>query len=207
MMDFFVRESRAIVDGPMAMIRYGTCGGLSEIAVPGKVAVASGGSGCVMRNPNAFTHLYNKDNSSSQSSHEAEPYLYFDVCPSDASLSQLVKDTLSAELGADSFVEGVNVTADSFYSSQGRHDDRFVDENQHTVQDVVKHYLQATSTEMETFVLFHLAKCSPVEIKATAAAIVLANRLVGTVVEGDVLKHIEEVGGMAVLHAVTHVQL
>lgn len=27
MMDFFVREVRAIVDGPIAIIRYGTCGG------------------------------------------------------------------------------------------------------------------------------------------------------------------------------------
>ena len=37
MMDFFVRESRAIVTGPMAMIRYGTCGGLTEYANAGVI--------------------------------------------------------------------------------------------------------------------------------------------------------------------------
>lgn len=28
MMDFAVREVRAVVEGPMIMVRYGTCGGL-----------------------------------------------------------------------------------------------------------------------------------------------------------------------------------
>ena len=60
--------------------------------------------------------------------------------------------------------------------------------------------------EMETFTLLHLAKSCHIPIKAPAAAIVLANRLSGKVVEGDVLKHIEEVGGKAVLHAVAKVE-
>jgi uridine phosphorylase len=203
MMDFFVRESRAIVDGPMAMIRYGTCGGLSEIAVPGKVAVASGGSGYVVRNPDAFTHLYEAGAEKKSSN----PYFFFNVCPADATLSGLVTKSLTDSLGADSFVEGVNVTADSFYSSQGRLDDRFQDDNHTMVQDIVKHYPDAASMEMETFMLFNLAKSCHIPIRATAAAIVLANRLIGTVVEGDVLKNIEELGGKAVLHAVATVEL
>ena len=39
MMDFFVRESRAVVKGPMAIIRYGTCGGLHPDAFPGTIVV------------------------------------------------------------------------------------------------------------------------------------------------------------------------
>ena len=33
MMDFFVREARAIVNGPMVIIRFGTCGGKSSYSV------------------------------------------------------------------------------------------------------------------------------------------------------------------------------
>jgi uridine phosphorylase len=54
MMDFFVREVRAVVDGPMAIIRYGTCGGLGPDALPGKVVCASGGASFVGRNYDYF---------------------------------------------------------------------------------------------------------------------------------------------------------
>lgn len=53
-MDFVVREARAIVTGPMAIIRFGTCGGLQEAVAPGSVIVAGKGSVCVTRNPDAF---------------------------------------------------------------------------------------------------------------------------------------------------------
>jgi uridine phosphorylase len=202
MMDFFVRESRAIVDGPMAIIRFGTCGGMNEHAVPGKVGVASGGSGYVVRNPDAFTHMY--DNTTD--SKTEQPYHYSRVCPSDAALNEVLIRAITEELGSDIIIEGTNITADSFYSSQGRIDDRFEDHNVDTVEQIIKHYPHAVTMEMETFTLLHLAKSCHIPIKATAAAIVLANRLSGKVVEGDVLKHIEEVGGKAVLHAVAKVE-
>lgn len=53
-MDFVVREARAIVTGPMAIIRFGTCGGLQAAVAPGSVIVAGKGSVCVTRNPDAF---------------------------------------------------------------------------------------------------------------------------------------------------------
>lgn len=49
MMDFFVRELRAVVEGPMAIVRLGTCGGLSSDAPAGSVVVASAGSAFVSR--------------------------------------------------------------------------------------------------------------------------------------------------------------
>lgn len=54
MMDFFVREIRAVVQGPMAIIRYGTCGGLGPDALPGTVVCASKGSSFVGRNYDYF---------------------------------------------------------------------------------------------------------------------------------------------------------
>jgi hypothetical protein len=41
------------------------------------------------------------------------------VVPADSTLSGHLVDHLRREAGPDSVVEGINVTADSFYSSQG----------------------------------------------------------------------------------------
>lgn len=71
MMDFFVREIRAVVDGPMAIIRYGTCGGLGPEAQPGRVACASGGSSFVGRNYDYFT--------SGGADSGQKPYTLYDV--------------------------------------------------------------------------------------------------------------------------------
>lgn len=46
-MDFVVRESRAVVDGQMAIIRLGTCGALRPPAGLGSFVVASPGAVCV----------------------------------------------------------------------------------------------------------------------------------------------------------------
>jgi hypothetical protein len=54
MMDFLVREARQVVTGKMAIIRFGSCGGLRKEHYPGTVVVASKGSVSVVRNPNVF---------------------------------------------------------------------------------------------------------------------------------------------------------
>jgi Phosphorylase superfamily len=46
-MDFVVRECRAVVDGQMAVVRLGTCGGVDSETRLGDVVVASKGSVCV----------------------------------------------------------------------------------------------------------------------------------------------------------------
>ncbi len=101
--------------------------------------------------------------------------------------------------------QGANVTADSFYSSQGRLDDNFYDFNAGLLDNYVcARYPNAASMEMETFSLFHLAVCarkSP--IFAAAASIVVANRCNAAVVGGDVLDLLEDQGGLAVLKAIT----
>lgn len=53
-MDFVVRETRAVVDGPMAIIRFGTCGGTQRNVPPGSVVVSGMGSVSVVRDPDAF---------------------------------------------------------------------------------------------------------------------------------------------------------
>ncbi len=43
-MDFVVRESRAVVDGQMAIVRLGTCGAVQPPAKLGDLLIASHGS-------------------------------------------------------------------------------------------------------------------------------------------------------------------
>ena len=46
-MDFVIRECQAVVQGPLAMIRLGTCGAIQPPAHLGNFLVASEGSICV----------------------------------------------------------------------------------------------------------------------------------------------------------------
>ena len=79
---------------------------------------------------------------------------------------------------ARAVVEGVDVTADSFYSSQGRTTSAFRDANEGLIARVRADVPGARSMQMETFHLFDLARCSAAAspIRASAAAIILASR-------------------------------
>lgn len=46
-MDFVIRECQAVVEGPLAMIRLGTCGAVQPPAHLGSFLVASEGSICI----------------------------------------------------------------------------------------------------------------------------------------------------------------
>jgi uridine phosphorylase len=70
MMDFFVREARAIVEGPMAIVRFGTCGGISDQSAAGTIVVAEEGSAYVSRNYDYFPF---------RSTSEKEPYIFYQV--------------------------------------------------------------------------------------------------------------------------------
>jgi uridine phosphorylase len=205
MMDFFVRESRAIIDGPIAMIRYGTCGGIATDAPHSKIALANKGSGYIIRNPDAFTQYYHSG--SNTQSHQQNPYHVAQMCPADEELSTLLGKNIRGILGPDSVVEGSNVTADSFYCSQARIDDRFHDDNVGLINKIHQHYPDAKTMEMETFILFHLAKCCTLPIKAAAATIIVANRLDNSVIDEETIVRLEDQGGHAVLKTISEIKL
>ncbi|KAG0370581.1 uridine phosphorylase [Gamsiella multidivaricata] len=151
MMDFFVRECRAVVDGPMIIIRLGSCGSLSDATV-GDICVPSG-SYLVQRNVNHFA-----DDVSAVD--VAMPYHLSKVFTADEEIAKTLVKNMSLQLGSDHVWSGINATADSFYSSQGRQDENFVDDNQELFTELVRHEPRTMTLEMETFVLFHLAKTS-----------------------------------------------
>ena len=173
------------------------------------MVVASGGSGLVTRNVDAFASDYEgSEIDSTGASEEVQKYRTSKIAPANAALSTLVVAEMSKAVGSDRIIQGVDVTADSFYSSQGRKDDNFDDCNSDVISTIRTAYPSAKSLEMETFMLFHLAQCSRKEpIAASAAAIVLANRLMGSAVEAEAVEPIEEKGGRAILEALVRFPL
>jgi uridine phosphorylase len=175
------------------------------VALEGTIVVASGGSGYITRNPDAFAHNYGVTEDSSAI--RPAPYHLHKIAPASQDLSELITTKLNAAVGEKHTVNGTNVTAESFYSSQGRLDANFDDENGSIMDTIRAAYPSATTLEMETFMLLHLARCSKISIKASAAAIVVANRPTGHVIDGDLLERLESEGGRAILQAITTIEL
>ena len=183
------------------LCRFGTCGGIAEDAHTGCVVVASGGSAYIQRNPDAFGNV-----EAAATAAEVSPYHISSITPASPGLSALVSAELTNVIGGEHVKNGVNITADSFYSGQGRIDPNFDDQNGSIVDTLTTKYPEAKSMEMESFMLLHLANCSKKRVHAAAAAIVVANRRSADVVDGDTLSRVESDGALALLRAITAFQ-
>ncbi|KAJ1984289.1 hypothetical protein H4R34_000757 [Dimargaris verticillata] len=192
MMDFFVREVRAVVEGPMVIIRLGSCGTsgraqLGDIIVPDQ-AIA------VTRNYDYFLTGH------------GEAYHLTKPVACDVQLGQAVR--------AARVKQGLNATCDSFYSSQGRQNHDFVDANRGIIDQLKRTYPQFISMEMETFMLYHLASVSAMpdgdtvnilarapqpSVRAAAAMMVFADRAGDQFIDRAVAQQLETAVGQAVL--------
>ncbi|KAJ2731579.1 hypothetical protein IW152_004447 [Coemansia sp. BCRC 34962] len=166
MMDFFVRETRMVVDGPLSIVRFGSCGSICD-AKPGDIIVADSAFG-INRNYDYFDSM------------EGTPYRLSPLEPSDGPLTELLVRGM-AEVGP--VVRGPVGNADSFYGSQGRTGDDFYDANEDLVKWVREQVPGAVALEMESHMLFHLARMStgslndrPPSIRAACALVVFADR-------------------------------
>eukprot|EP00928_Gymnodinium_smaydae_P098075 TRINITY_DN9038_c0_g1_i3.p1 TRINITY_DN9038_c0_g1~~TRINITY_DN9038_c0_g1_i3.p1 ORF type:complete len:318 (-),score=70.52 TRINITY_DN9038_c0_g1_i3:211-1164(-) len=201
MMDFLVREARAVTTGNIAIIRYGSCGGVHPEAVPGTVVLNSEGSVFVQRNYDAFATT---EPGEGEATAAGEAYRVTRAVAPDAAFAAIARRALHGVLGSR-LLEGLNVSADSFYGSQGRDDPHFDDRNAGLLAKVDA--LRPWSMEMESFHLLHLAACSRGSIRACTAAIVAANRSSGEVISTDLLHQTETEGGRGILEAVTSLAL
>ncbi|KAJ3014809.1 UNVERIFIED_CONTAM: hypothetical protein HDU68_000124, partial [Siphonaria sp. JEL0065] len=115
-------------------------------------------------------------------------------------------------VGKSNITTGLNVSADSFYSSQGRQDPRFADENKNLIETIQKRYPNAATLEMESFLLLHLAACSgqkadgktvdpQLKIRAAAMTMIFADRFGGEFISPAVVEKMEASGGKACLDA------
>ncbi|KAK3820471.1 MAG: nucleoside phosphorylase domain-containing protein [Benniella sp.] len=219
MMDFFVREARAVVDGPMVIIRLGSCGSLSEARV-GDICVPSGAY-VVQRNYNYFAE-------DAASTHE-QPYHFSKVFPADPEITDTLVRNMASKLGENHVWKGINATADSFYSSQGRQDENFKDDNQALFEELTRHEPDTKTLEMETFVLYHLARAStgapllatrqaaaaatPASLQSTnsiragACMMVFAQRKTNAFITKEDVARVEPLAGEAVFDSLVEVSL
>ncbi|EGG04899.1 uncharacterized protein MELLADRAFT_37196 [Melampsora larici-populina 98AG31] len=152
MMDFFVRETRAVVMGDLIIIRFGSCGTLVPEIPVGRIVVCS--KALAINTNYDYFHRVDEDKS------KRSPYLISCPIPCDKSLH----DDLTEELSRSSKdiigpIESntLHAAGDSFYSSQGRLDPNFLDQNQDLIQTLHSKYPKLVTLEMETPHLFHLA--------------------------------------------------
>jgi uridine phosphorylase len=198
MMDFVVREASAVVDGDMVIIRFGTCGSLIKTIPIGGIGIANE-SISIVRDPDAFDGDEGED---------LPRYRISKPIKAHSDVVESLNRHFLERLDAASVNIGLNATADSFYSSQGRTDPNFDDENEDLINKLKQRFPNAFTLEMETFHLFDLARCSDSKkIKVGAATIILANRITNEFLDNDRIREIEEVGGEAVLDALINVPL
>ena len=164
MMDMMVREVREVVKGPLKIIRFGSCGAISDALPVGSIAIAD--SACfVTRNPDYF-HSDDKDAFNISVSVE-----------SSLDLTNQLFNQIKSDIPKEIVLKGMNATCDSFYSSQGRIDPNFNDENQDVIQKIIQKYPNAISLEMETFQLYSLSKIAKESLQVSACTMVYASRV------------------------------
>lgn len=191
--DFVTRECRAVTRGPLALIRFGSCGGLNETKA-GMVAVADK-TISIYRNP-AHWHA-----------NEGPPYITSPPIPGDAKLTALLRERMEAHVGADGVCGGINASADTFYASQGRAPVYFDDRNETLLQDIEARHPDLAVCEMETNHLFDLASMAREPMHVAGAAMVYANRRYKNVTTPELAEELVKKGGKACLEALTQLPL
>lgn len=201
MMDFAIREIRAITDGPLFIVRLGSCGTPRSDIPIGSVVVADRSYG-IVTDYDAY--------------HNASPACFKitqTIAPDPALHSALATSLETYSLGSYPVIEAADATADSFYGSQGRLDANFDDRNTRLIDEILEQHPTTASLQMETFHLFHLAKlnnyaCQNANpIRTAACAIVLAQRKSDDFLSNDLKHAIERKAGNACLEALVNLEM
>lgn len=173
MMDMMVREVRAVTKGDLKIIRFGSCGSISEELQVGSIAIAD--SACFIGNT-----LNN--------------YSISDIVEPCQDLTLDLFNEIKLQI-KDNVVKGLNASCDSFYSSQGRLDPNFKDENDGVLKELKEKYPRAITLEMETFQLFSLSHIAHERIDVAACTMVFASRLNGDFISSEKVEYfVKEVG-------------
>ncbi|KAH6578845.1 hypothetical protein BASA50_000231 [Batrachochytrium salamandrivorans] len=204
MADMMVREIREVVSGPILLIRFGSCGGIGDKTRVGMMTVSKDGAVGVSRNYDYFEPMYS--GVAPDASSEQGPYLISKICPADSQLSDELMNSLCKCLGEESVLSGLNATADSFYSSQGRQDPGFNDYNSDLIEVIRKKYPNCETLEMESHMLLHLARCATFKspdagIRAAACAMVFADRNTNAFIAPETVHQLEDKASIAILDA------
>lgn len=107
--DFLIREARQVVEGPMAMVRFGTCGVVDEEFVPGDIVVPK------------HTIFLQQNYDYDPKTDKPETQFYISKpCAADEKFYELMVKKATEIMGADVIhKDGIMATAETFYSGQG----------------------------------------------------------------------------------------
>lgn len=189
MADFAVRELRAIVEGPLLLMRLGTCGTPAANVSIGSIIVARQ-SFAITTNYDAYI----KDS-------ELDKFTFSAPLRANEHMNEVLKQQLKTHVPKKyPVIEATDATADTFYGSQGRIDLTFNDDNEKLLSEIIKKHPDTASLQMETFQLYFLAHIGK-NIHAAAAAIVVADRQSDAFLSYDELKILEKHAGQACLKA------
>lgn len=198
MMDFAIREIRAVTTGDIAMIRLGSCG-TPRADICAKTLVVANRSFSITTNTDAVLN----------EAKAADCYQFSAEILPDSKLHTLLINELKTNNHSFPVIEGLDATADSFYSSQGRIDAQFADGNETLISRLPQ---ETASLQMETYHMFYLAALAnkaksksqtAQKIYAAGCAIVLANRITNDFLGNDAKHTIELLAGKACLEAIT----
>ncbi|GAA6056728.1 hypothetical protein JCM3770_005868 [Rhodotorula araucariae] len=168
MVDFFVREVRAVVEGDLVIIRFGSCGSLDPSLPVGSIGVPEQ----ALQISTNYAHWH------ADITEKPPPYSFSPPIPADAALqASLVFGLRDSVASSTCEVRSLplHASADCFYSSQGRIDRNFQDDNDTLIDDLLAAHPRCASLEMETAHLLHLSRLSP-RIRAAACHMVFADR-------------------------------
>eukprot|EP00918_Siedleckia_nematoides_P064854 GHVU01141018.1.p1 GENE.GHVU01141018.1~~GHVU01141018.1.p1 ORF type:complete len:242 (+),score=43.98 GHVU01141018.1:706-1431(+) len=218
MMDFLIREASHLIDGPMAVIRVGTCGSLDSTVVPGTIVVASKGSAYAYRNYLYFDGSMTderriddgeppaKKSNAKPNQCDLKPYCFTAPVMPDGKLSDLLFKKLE-ELKQPA-ANGLNVSGETFYDCQGRKSKDFDDKNEFIVDMLVEH--KVTTMEMESHKLFHMGQHrvkAPLKTAACHVAVVSRGCEDGKVPSKATISERAMKAGEAALQALAEIEL
>lgn len=182
MAELMLVQARAVVDGPLYVVRFGTCGSLhADVPV-----------GCYAVSNEAYFVRQNFDN-------EEFP---FDIAkkpiPFDAGLRDLICEEFKKHPEYRTVV-GPDTSADTFYASQGRVDDNFDNRNGEVISTILKQNPEALSFEMESYLLAFLASLPNSNMKTAAICLTLAQRTSGDFLPNEKKYEMELFAGQTLL--------
>ena len=189
MAELMVVQARAIVDGPIYMIRFGTCGSLHADVPIGCYAIAN------------EAYFVRQD-------FEREDFP-FEISKKAIQFDPTLRDLLFAEFKKHSeyrTVIGPDTSADTFYASQGRLDDNFDNRNSEVISTILKQNPEALSFEMESFLLAFLGGMPHANMKTAAMCLTLAQRTSGDFLENEKKYAMEILAGQTLLEVLTKCQ-
>lgn len=191
MVDLLVIQIRAITEGPLTIIRFGTCGSLhAEVPIGSYVLTSKAYSVSQSYENDEFPYHISK-----------VPY------PMDEKLNKLLLTSFQTMLPQYKTYIGSCFSADTFYGSQGRQDDSFINNNQTIIPKILEIDPEATNFEMEAYIFaFLAAKFPEAQIKTAAICITLAQRTNGDFLSNEVKYDMEQKATAVLFETLIHNQ-